>query len=170
MRLFILAILVSLSTSIHAQNPTSAPPPCSATESHQFDFWVGSWDATYSDTFHASNTITKDQDGCVVHEHFSDPSKKYTGESWSVYNSRTKQWQQTWVDNAGAYIPLTGTFENGRMVLTAPAKPFKDGKMITSRMVYQNITPQSFDWVWEATTDEGKTWVPNWVIHYKRKG
>lgn len=170
MRVFILAMLVFLSIGSQAQNAATPPPPCSAPEVHQFDFWLGTWDAVYSDTVHASNTITKEQDGCVVHEHFSDPSKKYTGESWSVYNIRTKQWQQTWVDNIGGYIQLTGTFKNGKMTLTTPSRPYKDGKTITSRMVYQNITPQSFDWIWEATTDGGKTWVPNWVIHYKRKG
>lgn len=143
--------------------------PCNAPECKQFDFWLGSWDATYGDTMHATNTITKEMDGCVVHEHFNDPASKLKGESWSMYSPRTQKWQQTWVDNQGSYIALSGVFANGEMTLYT--EPFTlNGKKTVNRMVYYNITKDSFDWRWEASTDEGKTWNQNWLIHYKRKG
>lgn len=150
-----------------AQN-TQAPKPCSAEECSQFDFWLGDWDLTHSDTVHATNLITKEMDGCVVHEHFNDPSNNYRGESWSMYSPALKKWQQTWVDNQGAYIVLTGTFVNGEMTLTTEPQMLKGVKTI-SRMVYYNIKKDSLDWRWEASTDEGKTWKQNWLIHYKRK-
>lgn len=142
--------------------------PCSAAECSQFDFWLGDWELTYNDTVHATNRITKEMDGCLIHEHFRDPTNKYTGESWSVYNPKIRKWCQTWVDNQGGYIVLTGVFSNGRMVLfTEPLT--LNGTTTQNRMVFYNITPYSFDWDWDATTDEGKTWVNKWRIHYHRK-
>jgi hypothetical protein len=51
---------------------------------------------------------------------------------------------------------------------TAPIKFSATGKLI-SRMVYYNIKSNSFDWSWEASTDGGKLWKQNWLIHYERK-
>ena len=143
--------------------------PCSAAECSQFDFWLGDWDLTYNDTVHATNLVTKEMGGCLIHEHFNDPSHAYTGESWSVYNAKTKLWQQTWVDNQGAYIVLTGAFKDGSMILYTEPTLQPDGKMKQSRMVFYDITPDRFMWDWESTIDEGKTWTNNWRIHYKRR-
>ena len=57
-----------------AQNNPSSP--CSSLECNQFDFWLGDWNLTYNDTVHAFNKITKEMDGCVIYEHFDDPSQK----------------------------------------------------------------------------------------------
>ena len=148
---------------------TTTPKPCTTTECSQFDFWVGEWELTYNDTVHATNHITKEMDGCLVHEHFHDPTNSYRGESWSVFSSKTKKWNQTWVDNQGAYIALTGEFKDGKMILSTEPVTMPDGSRLQSRMVFYNITHNTFDWDWEATTDEGKTWKNNWRIHYKRK-
>jgi hypothetical protein len=45
-----------------------------------------------------------------------------------------------------------------------------DGKKILQRMVWKNIGAREFDWSWESSKDDGKTWQVNWPIHYKRKG
>ncbi len=162
-RLFILIILL-MSTPVFSQNAT----PCSAPEAAQFDFWLGDWNLTYNDTSHATNSITKPFGNCVIQEHFNDPANKYTGSSWSVYNPQLKKWQQTWVDNAGAYLDFTGEFKDGKMQLNRtglnPA-----GKKIMQRMIFYNITKDQFDWNWESSMDEGANWVLNWKIHYQRK-
>ena len=160
--LFITLILLSMPDTTNAQQPCTAP------ECSQFDFWLGDWQLTYNDTSHATNTITKEMKGCVIHEHFNDPDKSYRGESWSVYNPRTKLWQQTWVDDQGAYIVLKGTYSDGKMTLTTEPV-MNNGVKTVSRMIFHNITKDSFDWEWEATTDDGKTWKNNWHIHYQRK-
>ncbi len=166
MRSTLIALCLLFSANLFSQNQ---PKPCSAPESSQFDFWVGNWGLTYNDSLHASNEVTKDLDGCVIHEHFKDPFSRMNGNSWSVYNAQTKKWQQTWVDNQGGYIVLTGAFNDGKMVLFTEPTTGPKGNKIQYRMVYHNITPQSFDWSWDLTRDEGKTWQANWVIHYQRK-
>ena len=166
MKQFLLFAVFLIAVNCYSQ--TAPNKPCSSTEASQFDFWLGNWDLTYNDTMHAVNLITKDLDNCVIHEHFKSPSTKYFGESWSVYNPKTKKWQQTWVDSQGGYITLNGVFENATMTLYT--EPFIDqkGNKVQYRMLFNNITADKFDWNWDVTNDEGKTWKSSWEIHYKR--
>lgn len=142
--------------------------PCSAPESGQFNFWIGEWNLTWNDTLHGTNRIEKKFGNCTVHENFFDPNTNYRGESWSVYNPNTKMWQQTWIDDRGGYIALTGSMEGDKMVLTTGEKVTPKGKM-NFRMLFYNIQPDSFDWSWDASTDGGTSWKTNWKIHYQRK-
>jgi hypothetical protein len=147
--------------------------PCSAPEASQFDFWTGDWNLTWSDTLHGTNHVEKIFGTCATQENFTDPNTNFHGKSWSVYNTNYKMWQQTWVDDQGGYIALTGGMTGDSMVLataekTVPQKISASGKII-SRMVYYNIAKNSFDWNWEASTDSGKSWKINWHIHYERK-
>ena len=152
--------------AVTAQN---APKPCSAPEASQFDFWVGNWNLFTADSSTGTNTIYKIMDGCTVQENFSNPKTGYDGKSWSVYNPVAKLWQQTWVDNQGGYIELSGKFEDGKMTLKTQTRTLNDGRKQVYQMVYSNITSNSFDWAWESTTDGGTTWVSGWKIHYVRK-
>jgi hypothetical protein len=36
-------------------------------------------------------------------------------------------------------------------------------------MIFSEITPDSIDWKWEASQDDGTTWKTNWHIKYKRR-
>jgi hypothetical protein len=151
----------------------AAPPPCSAPQSSQFDFWVGDWTLTWSDTLHGTNHVEKILGSCIIQENFHDPNKNYSGKSWSAYNTNSGKWLQTWVDSQGGFIYLEGGMQHDSMVLmtqerTVPTTVSKTGK-IKNRMVYCHITPNSFDWSWEASTDGGGIWKTNWKIHYERK-
>jgi hypothetical protein len=163
--IFICALILVASVVF---SQTAKQKPCSSPEASQFDFWLGNWDLTYSDTMHAFNNITRELESCVIHEHFKDPRAKYFGESWSVYNPQAKKWQQTWVDSQGGYIVLTGKFENNTMTLFTETTTDASGKKTQYRMLYQNITPEKFDWKWDLTNDDGKTWKSNWEIHYNK--
>ena len=89
------------------------------------------------------------------------------GLSVSLFNTRSGKWQQTWVDNEGAYLDFVGEFEDGQMILAREAtKP--DGSKVLQRMVYKNITPTELDWSWESSSDGGKTWKVVWPIDYHR--
>jgi hypothetical protein len=160
-------IALFMSDESIAQN--NKAKPCAAAECSQFDFWLGEWNLTYNDTVHATNSITKEMEGCLIHEHFHDPANNYSGESWSVYNAQKKVWQQTWVDNQAGYILLTGSLTDGKMILSTEPMLLPDGTKKQSRMVFSAITANSLQWVWEATIDEGKTWTTNWKIAYTRK-
>jgi hypothetical protein len=162
--LTVLALLSSIAAFSAPKTPP-APDPRAA----QFDFWLGSWDATSGGKPTGTNTITREYDGAVVMEHFvSGTPGGLNGMSVSVFNPKIGKWQQTWVDNQGAYLDFVGEFSDGKMILQRHATT-PDGKDFLQRMVWFNIAAGSFDWNWERSDDAGATWKTVWPIHYQRK-
>ena len=149
-----------------AAEDTPPPPPCSAPEAGQFDFWVGEWDLTWEGGA-GTNTITKEMNGCVIRENFVDPEKPYHGLSVSVWNPNRGIWQQTWVDDQGSYLDFEGGIDGDKMVLARQFTGPK-GKTVHQRMTFYNIAENSLDWDWEVSQDEGETWKLAWRIHYER--
>ena len=136
--------------------------------SRQFDFWVGDWELSWNDTSKGTNTITLEMNDFVVYEHFKDPANNYFGWSWSVYDTLAGKWKQTWVDNQGAYLDFTGKMKDDRMILERSYTGSK-GILVKQRMIFYNISKNSFDWNWENSTDGGTNWKLAWKIHYQRK-
>jgi hypothetical protein len=132
---------------------------------NQFDFWLGNWDVTWGDDGKATNRIERILDGKIIHENFTAPDLR--GMSVSVYDPERKLWCQTWVDNNGTYLDFTGTFEEGKMILSREA--IVRGEKCKQRMVWYNIQRDQFDWNWERSDDGGATWRRLWQIKYTRK-
>lgn len=165
-----LLLLLTFALSAFAQSDSNQtpPPPCSQPEFSQFDFWVGDWDATWSDTLHGSNHISKDYNGCVIIEKFdSSPASSFKGMSVSTYNVKTQKWQQTWVDNNGAYLDFTGGWEKDKMVLSRSF--VRNDSTIFQRMVWHDISEKAFLWNWESSLDGGQNWQVLWQINYQRQ-
>lgn len=149
--------------------------PCSDPAYTQMDFWVGNWNghSMVPDTSQENgwkigqvqNTINKILDGCVIEENFEGAA--FSGKSYSTYSKRQKIWHQTWVDNSGGYLPFYGIFEEDKKIFQRDFVVKE--KKISSRMVFYNITNDSFTWDWERSTDEGETWTLSWKIEYTRK-
>ena len=124
-----------------------------------FDFWLGTWRASWGDErAQGTNTITKEYGGKVVYERFDGrPGADFTGMSVSVYDERDDCWRQTWVDDAGNHFELKGRFENGEMTLFCGE---------TYRMRFFEIAADSFKWTWERRAGDG--WELAWAIDYAR--
>ncbi|RYG25723.1 hypothetical protein EON82_06055 [bacterium] len=136
------------------------------------DFWVGKWKMAShsrksyeSEEFEdgtAQNTVVKGYGGKLIEENFS--TKGFKGRSWSVFNARTKQWNQTWVDDGGSYLLFRGGKQGDRFILNmtngAPGRQM--------RMVFSKIQKDSFVWDWEQSRDGGKSWRLMWELKYKR--
>ncbi len=165
----VIGILLVLAAPLSAQQPSdSTPPPCLSPEASQFDFWLGEWQLTWADSGHGTNTISRPLGNCVIQEQFRDLAPNgFQGMSVSVYDPKGKQWQQTWVDNAGGYMLFTGGWSDSTMTLSRTVtRP--NGSTMIQRMVFRDITASSFVWDWQASTDDGKSWKTNWQIFYKR--
>ena len=166
--LIISAILLSYSIA----SAQTREKPCSAPESSQLDFWVGQWNAEWKNsegiTETGTNIITKVLDGCAVEENFTASDKSLIGKSLSTYNINKKLWQQTWVDNTGAYLDFTGAVDGDKMIFSRKVTT-KTGKEVTQRMVFYDITANDFNWNWESSDDNGISWKLLWKIHYTRK-
>lgn len=152
--------------------PQAVPQVVPQAEAKQFDFWVGNWKAS-GESFgpggkakhtDAENSITHTMAGHVIQEKFKMPG--LNGMSVSVYDPSAKLWRQTWVDDNGGYIALTGTFADGKMTLRTI--PRQDRPNAASRMVFSNINSDSFDWDWQSSQDAGVTWKTAWHLHYTR--
>jgi hypothetical protein len=157
------ALALALSAEAQQQQPVYG---CDSPESKQFDFWVGEWEANYSGG-KSRNRITKILDGCVVLEQFDGaPGTKLMGHSVSTYDRNAKQWKQTWVDNTASYLDFTGGMVDGRMVLSREVE--RGGRKFRQRMVFQDVKPDSFKWLWQRSDDEGANWKTAWEIDYRR--
>lgn len=166
-----IAAALTLAAGVQAASTTDTSQlPCSSPEASQFDFWVGDWQLAWGDTLGGTNHVTKPLGGCVIQEQFSsNGTAGLKGMSFSVYDPKAHQWQQTWVDNSGGYMVFTGGFADGKMTLSRKWTT-RDGKPVIQRMVYSDITSDTFVWDWQASTDDGATWKTNWHIQYRRVG
>ena len=159
--------LLFIACHFNAKSQTVSAAPCSRPEFSQFNFWVGNWELTWNDTSRGNNNITVEMGNCLIHEHFSDTVNQYFGQSWSMYDTTSKKWKQTWVDNSGEYLDFQGGFENGTMILQR-SDINKKGQPVLQRMIFFNIAKNTFDWDWESSTDGGVSWKSQWKIHYRR--
>ncbi|MDH3497324.1 MAG: hypothetical protein OER21_11215 [Gemmatimonadota bacterium] len=133
------------------------PPPCSAPEYRQFDFWAGSWAVVNPQGVQVgSNTITPVLGGCALHEQWQSAGA-HAGFSYNIYDRASKRWHQTWVDNSGLLLLLDGTLSDGSMVLTGPSTD-RQGREVRNRITWTPITADSVRQLWETSVDSGATW------------
>jgi len=141
-----------------------------------FDFWIGEWELRWQSadgtTEHGTNTIERILSNKVIKENFEATSgqmKGYIGKSYSVYNPKTGEWKQTWVDNQGAYLDFTASFSGNKRIFKRKTADSL-GNDIIQRMVFYDISEDSFMWDWQQSTDNGKSWQLMWKIAYRRVG
>ena len=145
-----------------APTPVAATrtPGCPEPERRQLDFWLGDWDTFEPEGAPGQSQARAHVDsilaGCVVHELY-EQTDGLVGDSFLSYDSTTRQWQQTWVTNFGAYMFLTGTFRDGVLTLEG-----------TSHTRTRDL-PHRITWKAEKggvretgvmSMDGGKSWVP----------
>ena len=115
MRLVVNAALLAL--GLTALVPAAGVSACDAPAHRQFDFWLGEWKVTTaSGKLAGANHISREYDGCVLHERYTTP-RGYSGESLNIYDASRNVWHQTWVDSSGTLLLLEGGLIDGNMVL-----------------------------------------------------
>lgn len=109
-------IPILLILSVQNNSLAKAQCGCPSIEQRQFDFWVGNWNVFDSvGTQIGENEITLIQDSCVLQENWK--SKNATGTSYNYFDKQSSKWHQLWVDNSGGSLKLSGSFNEGKMVL-----------------------------------------------------
>lgn len=164
-KVFIL-ILLATSGALSAQ--------VAANDSSLYDFWIGTWELNWTDQQGEKGTginyIQRVMDGNVIEEKFkaiTGSTAGFEGQSWSVLDANAGTWKQTWVDNQGGYLDFVGKVDGEDRIFERSFE--KDGQKVIQRMVFRNITTDSFVWDWQRKVgdEEWKSW---WMIHYKRIG
>jgi hypothetical protein len=149
----LLVIALALAVAENAKQPA-----CNSAEVHQFDFWVGDWDVSEaeSSTQVARVKVERILDGCVLHEIYDDTSG-LKGESFSIYDSTTKRWHQTWVTNKGQLLIVEGNLSRGVMALNGADQTATGRRLV--RAVWKPIDGTVRETA-VRSTDGGKTWTP----------
>ncbi|MBP9739891.1 MAG: nuclear transport factor 2 family protein [Chitinophagaceae bacterium] len=168
------SLLLVLLTLI-AHSTFSQKLPCSNPAYRQFDFWIGDWDAFGINGTKAGNSkISLILDSCIVLEEWvsatTNNNFRYSGKSYNTYNNSLKQWQQTWVDNIGNTTFFTkGIYSNNSILyLTEPFEFIKDS-MAIRKLSFFNINANTVRQLGEISKDNGRTWVTEYDLEYRRK-
>ncbi|MEO6581165.1 MAG: hypothetical protein ABIN83_08450 [Sphingomicrobium sp.] len=142
-------------------------------ESKQWDFWVGSWEVRPkgAETVIAHSLIEKRYSSCAIRENWMPMGReiKGGGGSLSLYDTRKKQWRQTWIDSSGTRVDLDGGFSGGVMTIAGNWENYvAPGKDALVRMQYQ-LQPNGEVRQWgDSSDDGGKTWQPGFDFLYRR--
>src|ERR1700754_4891452 len=139
MRWLIIPLTIACLSSKAQQAPAR---PCSSdTIYRQFDFWIGEWEVYGPKGKAGTSNIERILDSCVILENWTSARLGYTGKSFNTYNSSTKQWQQTWVDNAGGATEyLRGQAGKDMMVFYADKNIGADGKSFLRRLSFYKLS------------------------------
>jgi hypothetical protein len=153
---------------------------CASPEHRQFDFWIGDWDVAV----HARTSLTSEEwvvargrqriesilGGCAISENFTaeGPKQPWAGRSFSSWQPTLGKWRQSWVDDSGGFIALTGGMEDGEMRLYGEPRTVKDVSF-QMRMVFKDVTADSMRWEWQRSTDNWATSMATMTIDYARR-
>jgi hypothetical protein len=140
---------------------------CSAPEYHEFDFWIGDWDAFDADNPSkpvARLRVDRILEGCVLREDYQG-ADGHKGQSLSVYDASRKVWHQTWVTNRGELLTIEGKLDNGAIVMSGVDYP-REGVERHVRGTWKAVSG-GFRETAVISTDDGKTWKPwfNLIFH-----
>jgi len=149
---------------------------------HDFDFEFGSWKArlsrlqnplTGSSTwldYEGTSVVRKVWDGRanLGELDVDGPSGHIQGLTLRLYNPQSRQWNISWANAGDPTLgqPMTGEFKDGRGEFYGQ-EPF-NGRIVTVRFVFSDITPTSFRFEQAFSKDWGKTWEVNWKAVFTR--
>lgn len=135
-----------------------------------FDFWIGEWTVSWQGKdlkrVAGTNKVAKILDGNVIQEHFENPSNGFKGTSISVYSPQTNTWHQAWADNQGGYFDFVGEVTEKERIFIMPEE---NENGLKYRMIFEDITTDSFIWKWQSKKKEDDDWSTLWQIDYVRQ-
>ena len=154
---------------------TIARPCMHDPRAREFDFWIGDWDVRTTGLPPvgpaARNTVTLENHGCTVVEHWVAPGGG-AGQSFNLFDRSIGKWRQTWVDNSGGQHDYRGGLVGKDMTYLGdtPAPRGALGRVPT-RLTFFHISADSVRQFSQTSADSGKTWTTAYDLRYvRRKG
>ena len=144
---------------------------CCGEAFRQFDFWLGDWETfTPDEKLAGNNRIVLLQDSCVLQENWVSARNNYTGTSYNFYDPQTEKWYQTWIDNKGGNLRLSGGMEGNSMVLYSEELIDQEGRHYTNRISWTPASDGSVRQLWEVSyRDSSSSWKTVFDGIYRRK-
>ncbi len=162
------ALKAAVAATVFDSPASGKKDACSKPPYTDFDFWIGKWIVKLPQGQQAGvNEITREQDGCLLVEHWTSARGRETGSSFNYYDVRDKRWHQLYLDNsgnAGAYPAMSGGLQDGRMILLTDEH---DSPL--SRWTWYVVSPGRVRQMAEQSKDGGKTWSVFWDSIYERE-
>jgi hypothetical protein len=148
---------------------------------HDFDFLVGEW-RVHHHQLQPDRRTWLDFDGWCsnrplaggaanMEEHLlNKPGGTYRAVALRASDSKSGRMAIWWVDSRNPSRPLDppviGRFENG--IGTFYNDYMQDGRQMRGRFLWSNITKTSARFEQSASSDDGRTWAPNWIMNFER--
>ncbi len=143
--------------------------PCKySTESRQFDFFVGEWDAfNPQGRKDGTSVIQKISGDCAILENWTNAFGG-GGKSINFYDAANGKWYQYWIGQDGNPARFSGVYKNGAMRFEG--EPYtQNGKRVLSRLTFFNLDANTVRQLAEQSVDEGKTWTITYDYKYVRR-
>ena len=165
-----------LSLAVLATSFCTAPPAfaaetqgcASATESRQFDFWLGDWNVTYPGaTIPSSSQVSLDLGQCLLVESWHG-GKGHSGKNMFAYSSDDKKWHGMFADNQGRVHVFEGKVSSGDAEFFGRS-PAADGQAVLNRIRVVRVGENEVQQTWEKSFDQGATWTVAFRGNYLRK-
>jgi hypothetical protein len=163
--LLALGLLVTLAF----EKPVFAQINCQLVQHRQFDFWLDKWLVKDIDEkkLLGTDNIEKTLYGCAIEEHFRDTGDG-EGKSLSFYEPRNGLWHQTYLDNAGAVLQLSGGFEAEQMRMSGTVLFSGSSRPILIRITWKKIETNKVRVYQESSSSTGNTWTIDYDLIYVR--
>lgn len=154
------------------------PPPVKPTPGKpgDFHFLHGEWRIAHRmlkgetwDEFVGEATCFTILDGIGSVEELRIPARDFSGMGLRMLDVKARVWSDFWVNAKSGVLTSpgqTGSFENGAGIFTSDYE--EGGKPMISAGIWDKITPISCRWRQASSSDGGKTWKPNWIMHWQR--
>jgi len=181
----IITALVLSPTLLAAQHPCAAPARSAPAEAKQFDFLIGQWElvvkpqaANLGQRIHGVPKMlgtwkawrALDGWGVIDELRITDESgnPRSLTSATRMYDATARRWIVSSADAyRGTFSPATSEWAGGAMTAMSRGTD-AEGKPFRSRSRYSRITPTSFTFEQERSSDDGKTWSRTLTIEAKR--
>ena len=141
--------------------------PCEFSEkARAFDFWIGEWDVQLNGQTVGVNVITKSEDGCSIHEHWTNNGGN-GGRSINFYNATLGIWRQSYIGSNMAVWEMSGEVKDGKMQYTGQV--FSSSGTVMTKVNIWPIGPDRLRHTQDDSSDGGKTWTNVWDSTYVRR-
>jgi hypothetical protein len=167
MKYLLIAIAICCITSLLAQTKTTCP--CCSAEYRKFDFWLGDWETTSDGKVAGQNLIELIQDSCVIQENWTGADGQYTGTSYNYFDPQDQHWHQTWIDNQGQSLRLTGALEGKSMVLKSAPMKSREGETVYHQITWTPNEDGSVRQHWQMAKENTNDWKTLFDGLYRRK-
>ena len=150
--------------------------PCNSNQAYrQFDFWIGNWEVFAKNGNKAGDSkITLILDSCIILEEWTSANTvrgmRYAGKSFNTYDAKTRQWQQTWVDNVGGSTEyLKGSYADKKLVFQTATFRISKDTMAVRRLSFYDLGNDRVRQHGEISKDNEITWTTEFDLEYRRK-